>query len=293
LENNGAYSAEITASNGQITRTKDTSWSVIDKSSVIQITQQTANLTTAVGGTAVGTLNATLPTQSSTTVSASASESEQTTEAGTNDGQSDFESQARELSTLSKDEIRAANVSEPVRQAALTIKNAQNNSEGASVIEAQATTSATSVQGKTVFASASDLQGPTNESISANRVSITPQSYRATEGTSRNVTVEVNVPDKAPEVLYNGTVTFAVDGILVEQQIEVNVTKATTDVYVSRIKQTTVEWESASSNGKAVYEDQIADHLTNIYFSSESNAGTSSSISNVTGNPAARTDRGE
>lgn len=293
LENSGAYSAEIAASNGQITRTKDTSWSVIDKSSVIQITQQTANLTTAVGGTAVGSLNATLPTQASTTASTSASESGQTTEAGTDDGQSDFESQARELATLSRDEIRSANVSEPVRQAALTIKDAQNNSESASVIEAQATTSATSVQGKTVFASASDLQGPANELISANRVSITPQSYRATEGTSRNVTVEVNVPGKAPEGSYNGTVTFAVDGILVEQQIEVNVTRATTDVYVSRIKQTTVEWESASSNGKAVYEDQIGDHLTNIYFSSESNAGTSSSISNVTSNPAVRTNRGE
>jgi hypothetical protein len=273
LNDAGQYSLTVTAQNGQVSRTKTTQITSFDPATVAKVKRATQgyNLNTTLGGNISTKLEVTRPSQpqgGSTVGTASNTDS-----FGSSDKElSDFESAAQELALGSRSEIKNASVSKPLRQAALTIKEERSNQNTSAVVDTNlnAPSAGGGPSGATVYVGTTDFEGPDNDTIPADRITISPRAYTATKGQTRDVTVDIDVPTGIQDGNYTGNVTLTVSGTSVEKALKLNVTEGSVSAYTNRIEQAASNWNTASTSGKEYYEEQIADELTNIYFAAES-----------------------
>ena len=270
LGEDGTYSATVTAEAGDILRQQRVSWTVIDQSSLLNASVEDQPRVTEGG---VGTLNVSLSRPTSTTTTSLSATSSTDDSVSPNAGPDpQFDSAAAELASASREYIRTANVSDALKQAALTIKN-----ESGTTATATTTTSTSGTLGPTATATATggdvtvyvqprELTSAAGDTIPASSVTADLSVVQLSSGETRRITLRVAPPDGLPEGTYNGTVTFTVQGTVIDERITVEVTEATITVYRQRIQESARQWQTASQQGKAYYEDRMADQLTNVYF---------------------------
>ncbi|WP_318567177.1 S8 family serine peptidase [Salinigranum marinum] len=268
LGEDGTYSATVTAEAGDILRQQRVSWTVIDQSSLLNASVEDQPRVTEGG---VGTLNVSLSRPTSTTTSSLSATSSTDDSVSSNAGPDpQFDSAAAELASASREYIRTANVSDALKQAALTIKNesgttATTTTSTSGTLGPTATATATSGD-VTVYVQPRELTSAAGDTIPASSVTADLSVVQLSSGETRRITLRVAPPDGLPEGTYNGTVTFTVQGTVIDEQITVEVTEATITVYRQRIQESARQWQTASQQGKTYYEDRMADQLTNVYF---------------------------
>jgi subtilisin family serine protease len=248
----GEYTATIEADTGSLTRTAETSWRVYNADGVLRVDVTNSFLQATEGGTATTTLNVTRPATGGGSMTGTA--------AGTAGERSDFSSRANELATLSAAELDNATASPALKQAARTIKATESGATNASVA------TATGATGSTVYIEKDALTGPGGATIAPADLTVTPGSITAQPGERQTVSMRVSVPDQTPVGNYTGTVTFILDGTVVTEDVRVEVTEAGASIYIQRFSESAAKWAAASDAGKAYYETEMADELTNLYF---------------------------
>jgi uncharacterized protein YegL len=250
LSQSGQYNATVEVSSNNVQREETLTWSVVDQSSLVAV-DETDNESAAPGGQASVTLNVSRP--SSSTGSPVTSQSSAT----------DFDSAAREVARGSPDEIRDANVSEAVREAARRIRNGStSDSSGATATSGAVGSNA----GLGVYVQTTALTDGNGNTIPAANVQANLGVFSLRAGDARALQISVDVPQDAPKGVYNGTVTLLVQGTQIEVPISVEVTEAGAAVYRARIVELTQQWRNASPSGRTYHEGRIADQLTSIYF---------------------------
>lgn len=255
----GQYTATVELATGNITREESVSWTAVNNSSLLDVRGNESATATESGETTLE-LNLTRPSSPTQSVTPAT------------EGLSEFDGAVLELAALSPEEIRAANVSDEVRQAALQAHNQSESTDTDSVRAATTTGSSSSAVG--VYVQTSALTGQ-NGTIAAANVQPARRSVALNSGDSTELTVTVTVPQGTPEGVYSGHVTLLVQGTQVETPIEVTVTDAGVATYRTRIVNVTDLWQSASPQGQAYYEGQIADSVTNVYFADDASADAS------------------
>lgn len=256
LAQTGQYTATVEVTANDIEREKTLSWTVVDQSSLVEI-DETDTESAAPGGQASVTLNVSRPSSSTTSP------------VRTRSSASDFDSAARELAGGSEDEIRAANVSERVQQAALRIHNGSTSDSAADASTTVTSGALASNAGLGVYVQTTALTDGDGNTIPAANVQADLSVFSLRSGDSRALQVSVDVPQTAPTGVYNGTVTLLVQGTQIEVPISVEVTEAGAAIYRARIVELTQQWRAASPNGRAYHEERIADQLTSIYFATD------------------------
>lgn len=273
---NGTYEATVQAKIGSVEREQSLSWDVVDPDSVLNISvRDTPEV--ARGGDATLKLNLSRPAQSQTVTAGETTENR-------------FQSRVQEYiqSAHSSSDERIADDPSPAQEVAQIILN-QTQSERGALSVANNEIGLASHSSTVVYVNPTQLNGPQGTTIPSSRVTVDKSSLFLGSGENRSLTLTVEVPDDAPAGMYTGRVVGIVDGTVVSQQIEVNVTDTSASTYRSRIRQATANWEEVqTSSGKQYYERQIADHLTAYYFTSGS-----SSASTVTVGPAPEEDEAQ
>ena len=265
----GKMSVTVDIKKGNVTRQKSTSWSVVDASTVLQI--GSANKTTpsgAEGGTVVADVNLTLPSASSTTATTDSVTNGTQTDAD-GDDMSDFESTVREVAGSDPGTYNESAVEPAVRVASEVLRN---QSEGS--VSVDAVTQPSGGSGKQVYLQMGELTGPGGATIPTSNTSVSPSVVTLASGQTRAVRVSATTNDDVTPGLYNGILKTSVSGTTLTYNVTVNVTEATVKTYKTRIRSSAQKWKDVGPSGKSYYEKQIADHLTQMYF--DTNSGGSS-----------------
>jgi hypothetical protein len=262
----GEYSAAVTVSNDNLEREKDISWPVVSKSSLLKLSLKNRKEVIR-GNEANFTVSITRPSTPSPAIEKQDTEKRSV---------SAFDSEAKELAELSKSEIENANVSDDLTRAALQIKrqtgveNQTRDIDNSPIRASSGGGGSTGGSNKKVYLTTSALTSE-KDTIPAAQVQANLTAASLSSGETQMASITVSIPADVEPGIYNGTVTGIISGSKIQSDVSVNVTRAGEQTFQLQIQSTAEDWNAINTNsGKALYEEQIGEVLTNKYFGAES-----------------------
>jgi hypothetical protein len=177
----------------------------------------------------------------------------------------EFERSVREVAASEPGTYDPDGVPPAVLEAARTVRN-QTDSEGSLRSPAAATSAATGSTSVTAFVKTTELVGPNGATIPASQAQVSQAAVSVPSSGTETVTVEVRIPDGVSTGEYDGSIRVFVSGTVLRSDFTINVTKADDGTYRARIQNLVPQWDASGPQGKAYYEQRMADQLTNIYF---------------------------